>query len=123
MRGDRYDLAIVGAGVAGTYIGDWLKRARPDWSVVIIERTSRIGGRLRSIPISGLDHPIGPGGMRFMSSHRRVVAIDDDFKPQAHTMTRSCRFHTRGSAFEIPCRNPIDGGLFTDTAWRRSRGF
>lgn len=89
MRGESYDLAIVGAGIAGTCIGDRLRRARPDWSVAIFERTNRIGGRLRSVPIAGLDHPIELGGMRFMSSHRRVASIVDDFALPTHPFDRS----------------------------------
>jgi lysine 2-monooxygenase len=89
MRGEYCDLAIVGAGIAGTYIGDRLKQARPDWSVAIFERTDRIGGRLRSVPIAGLDHPIELGGMRFMSSHRRAASIVDDFALPTHPFARS----------------------------------
>ena len=89
MRRDRNDVAIVGAGIAGTYIGDRLKRARPEWSVAIFERTDRIGGRLRSVPIAGLDRPIELGGMRFMSSHRRVASIVDDFALPTHPFDRS----------------------------------
>jgi phytoene dehydrogenase-like protein len=89
MRGERYDVAIVGAGIAGTYIGERLKRAHRDWSVAIFERTDRVGGRLRSVPIAGLDHPIELGGMRFMSSHRRVASIIDGFALPTHPFDRS----------------------------------
>ena len=69
---DVLDLAVVGAGAAGTYVAYHVQRVRGDWSIALFERTNRIGGRLRSLQVDGLDHPIELGGMRFMSSHRRV---------------------------------------------------
>ena len=72
---ERVHLAIVGAGVAGTYIAHEVALARPDWEVVLIERTDRIGGRLRSVAVSGLDHKIELGGMRYLTSHRGVAAL------------------------------------------------
>jgi monoamine oxidase len=105
VGGERFDLAIVGAGVAGTYIGDRLKLARPDWSVAIFERTDQIGGRLRSVPIAGLDHPIELGGMRFMSSHRLVTSIVDDFSLPTHPFDRTDgqeRVYLRGQVARGP---------------------
>ena len=42
------DLAVIGAGIAGTFVAHEVLRCRPDWSIVLFERTARIGGRLRS---------------------------------------------------------------------------
>jgi monoamine oxidase len=67
------DLAVVGAGAAGTYVAYHALREHPSWSVALFERTDRIGGRLRSLPVEGLDHPIELGGMRFLTSHRYVA--------------------------------------------------
>ncbi|HET9755371.1 MAG TPA: NAD(P)-binding protein [Candidatus Limnocylindrales bacterium] len=64
------DVAIVGAGAAGTYLADRLLQARPDWRIAIFERSNRIGGRLWSVKVDGLAHPIELGGMRYMSGHR-----------------------------------------------------
>jgi cation diffusion facilitator CzcD-associated flavoprotein CzcO len=44
--GDELDVAIVGAGAAGTYLAYRLIQARPDWRIAILERSSRIGSRL-----------------------------------------------------------------------------
>ena len=74
---DSLDLAIVGAGAAGTYVASAMIRARPDWSVALFERTDRVGGRLRSRRVPGIDHPIELGGMRFMTSHPHVQAVVD----------------------------------------------
>ena len=67
------DLAVVGAGAAGTYVAYHALREHPSWSVALFERTDRIGGRLRSLPVEGLDHPVELGGMRFMTSHHHVA--------------------------------------------------
>ncbi len=69
------DLAVIGGGAAGTWVARTAKRARPSWSVALFERHARVGGRLRSVHVAGLDHPIELGGMRYLSSHRRVQAI------------------------------------------------
>lgn len=73
--GTTLDVAIVGAGVAGTYLADRLAGARPDWSIAMFERSNRIGGRLRSVEVDGLAHPIELGGMRYLTSHRRVQSV------------------------------------------------
>src|SRR6266545_2684038 len=72
------DVAIVGAGAAGTYLGYRLIRARPDWRIAIFERSKRIGGRLWSVPVDGLPHPIELGGMRYMSRQPIVQAVVDE---------------------------------------------
>jgi len=72
------DVAIVGAGAAGTYLAYRLRHARPDWRIAIFERSSRIGGRLWSVKVDGLAHPIELGGMRYMSGHRLVQSVVDE---------------------------------------------
>ena len=51
------DLAVVGAGAAGTAVAHAMRLARPDWTIRLFERSDRIGGRLRSVRVEGLDHP------------------------------------------------------------------
>jgi monoamine oxidase len=69
------DVAIVGAGAAGTYLADRLAGARPEWTITVFERSSRIGGRLRSVQVDGLAHPIELGGMRYLTSHPRIQSV------------------------------------------------
>lgn len=76
--GDELDVAIVGAGAAGTYLAYRLIKARPDWRIAIFERSSRIGGRLWSVRVDGLPHPIELGGMRYMSGHPLVQSVVDE---------------------------------------------
>jgi monoamine oxidase len=69
------DVAIVGAGAGGTYLADRLAGVRPEWTITIFERSSRIGGRLRSVLVDTLAHPIELGGMRYLTSHPRVQSV------------------------------------------------
>ena len=78
------DLAVVGGGVAGTAVAHAMVQARPDWSIALFERTDRIGGRLRSVRFDGLDHPIELGGMRYLTSHGRVVSLVEAFGLPTH---------------------------------------
>jgi L-2-hydroxyglutarate oxidase LhgO len=52
------DLAVIGAGAAGTSVAHMMLEARPGWSIGLFERTNRIGGRLRSQRMAGAVHPI-----------------------------------------------------------------
>ena len=95
------DLAVIGGGVAGIAVARAMRAARPDWSTSIFERTKRTGGRLRSMRIEGLDHPIELGGMRFLTSHPRVARIVGElgldtriFDPNAGAPER---LHLRGN--------------------------
>ena len=72
------DVAIVGAGAAGTYLAHRLIKARPDWRIAIFERANRIGGRLWSVHVDHLEYPIELGGMRFMSGHPLVQSVVND---------------------------------------------
>ena len=78
------DLAVIGAGAAGTYVAHRLQLAHPDWAISLFERTDRIGGRLRSMTVPGLEHPIELGGMRFLTSHPRVAAVVAGFALPTH---------------------------------------
>jgi monoamine oxidase len=88
---DSVDVAIVGGGVSGLYVG-WrvlthggnspelsdLAAARPDGKlkVALFESDDRVGGRLLSVPPPGMPSLRAElGGMRFLSTHRIVSAL------------------------------------------------
>jgi monoamine oxidase len=105
------DVAIVGAGVAGTYLAHRLIQALPDHRIAIFERSRRVGGRLWSVHVDGLSKPIELGGMRYMSGHRLVQAVVEelgidarDFDP-AHAPERTFLRGVVGSSTDDP-----DGG-------------
>ena len=81
---DVLELAVIGAGAAGTYVARTLQRARPDWRIGLFERSNRIGSRLRSVTVPGISHRIELGGMRFLTSHRRVASLVDEFRIPTH---------------------------------------
>jgi monoamine oxidase len=84
-----FDLAVIGAGVAGTSVAASLQEARPNWSIILLERAHRIGGRLRSVALPGVEHRIELGGMRFLTSHRRVAGLVQDLGLATHPFDRT----------------------------------
>ncbi|MEA2362005.1 MAG: hypothetical protein QOD71_1150 [Thermoleophilaceae bacterium] len=81
------DVAIVGGGVSGLYTGYRLLTgdfdppvARPK-SAAVLELSDRIGGRLESVVLPGMQVWGELGGMRYMPSQQVVTAlIEDVFK-------------------------------------------
>lgn len=45
---DHYDLVVVGAGIAGMRVAQRLKAHFPAWSVAVVERAPRCGGRIHT---------------------------------------------------------------------------
>lgn len=97
--GDRFDIAIVGGGVAGTYCAWRLQQADPGRRIVLIERSNRIGGRLLSVRPPGIPNMVAElGGMRFVpAAHHRLVrlveamnvALPEDQQLQSYEFPRS----------------------------------
>jgi lysine 2-monooxygenase len=93
-----FDVAVIGGGIAGIYAAWRLRQAtleqlqgdpqnlaamHPDkrLRVGLFEYSDRIGGRLFSLTLPGVeDIPVELGGMRFLNIHRRVLALVDHFK-------------------------------------------
>ena len=76
------DVAIIGGGVSGLYSGWRLATAenRPD-SVVLFEMSNRLGGRLESVILPGMQIHGELGGMRYMPAHVMVTSlIEEVFK-------------------------------------------
>ena len=60
------DIAIVGAGAAGVFAAWRLSERYPDKSIQLYESNSRIGGKLYTIPIPGIEDFVADlGAMRF----------------------------------------------------------
>lgn len=83
------DVAIVGAGVSGVYsgwrllAGDYATGARPR-SVAIFDMLDRIGGRLQSVVLPGMEIAGELGGMRYLTSQEIVTTlIEQEFKLNA----------------------------------------
>lgn len=71
------DVAIVGAGMAGLYTAWRLLQQDPTRTVHLFERLPRTGGRLETdhVLIGGTSVKTEEGGMRFLSSHRELIAL------------------------------------------------
>lgn len=84
------DFAVIGGGVAGTYAAHRITTSPPSMirkiagktlatpTVHLFELTPRIGGRLLSAPVPGMNFRAELGGMRFTSNHhllRNVVRL------------------------------------------------
>jgi monoamine oxidase len=75
------DIAVVGAGVAGTYCCWRLKtgqsaEGRPRREPILFEMSDRIGGRLFSVNVPDIPSIKGElGGMRFLETQRMVCSI------------------------------------------------
>lgn len=78
------DVAIVGAGVSGLYTGyrlvtgDVDTSQRAPSSVAILELSGRVGGRLESVVLPGLEVWGELGGMRYMTSQQIVTTLIEE---------------------------------------------
>ena len=117
------DLAVVGGGVAGTYVAHAMQARRPDWSIALFERTDRIGGRLRSVAIPGIEHKIELGGMRFRTGHRLVAGVVESLGLETHAFDRTGgpeRSLLRGQFADGP-NDPAGGQAYDLAAHERGR--
>src|SRR5260370_1778397 len=72
----KFDVAIVGGGIAGISCAWRLKQARPDWSIALFESSDRIGGRLLSVIPPGMPHVrCELGGMRYTTAQPLIQAL------------------------------------------------
>jgi monoamine oxidase len=112
-RGDvDLDLAVIGGGVAGTSVAHAMAQVRPDWVIGLFERTDRIGGRLYSIAVDGLDHKIELGGMRLITSQPRVTALVETLGLATHA------FDATGGRDRSFLRGQVGGGADDNDAGR-----
>lgn len=123
-----YDLAIVGAGIAGLYAAYRISEKHPEWDIAIFERLNRTGGRLDSdiielndkgeIP-SAEDRAAGnvnsikeeEGGMRFNKGMDELMALIEELDlceesipfPMSSNVDgeNTNRFFFRGRAFTV----------------------
>jgi monoamine oxidase len=73
-----FDVAIVGGGVAGNYTAWRLIKDQPKLKIIIIEQSARLGGRLYSEQISGINSvQVEHGGMRFSRNHKLLSHLVD----------------------------------------------
>ncbi|MCX7358039.1 MAG: NAD(P)/FAD-dependent oxidoreductase [Alphaproteobacteria bacterium] len=94
-------VAIVGGGVSGCYCAYRLAQAHPDWEIQLYEASDRIGGRLWSVPVEGVEGlpPAELGGMHISDKHHHLFKLIEHLglKPNLRLMERSNKhYYLRG---------------------------
>jgi monoamine oxidase len=70
----KIDYAVVGGGIGGAYSAWRIKQAMPNKRVVLLEHSNRIGGRLFTRPLPGIESVNAElGGMRYIPSIHPLV--------------------------------------------------
>ncbi|MCC7345032.1 MAG: FAD-dependent oxidoreductase, partial [Deltaproteobacteria bacterium] len=60
-----YDVLILGAGLSGLATAYYLKKTRPEWSILVVERSGTAGG----LTGNWIDHRFGPDKKLQMPMH------------------------------------------------------
>jgi lysine 2-monooxygenase len=109
------DLAIVGGGIAGLYVA-WRaaksealrSRMGRGLSIELFEATPRIGGRLLSVKMPGVDFHAELGGMRYTSNHILFRRTINDLQLQSKPFNVTDRLmYLRGKHLRV-------GSIITD---------
>jgi monoamine oxidase len=94
----RVDVAIVGAGPAGSYFAFRLAHAQPGKRIVLFEMRDRPGGRLQSIAANG--GALELGGMFVGDNHENVLGLIDRFGLEKRPVSlRRMNYFLRGHSF------------------------
>ena len=104
-RPARYDVAIIGAGLAGLYAALLLEEAGA--GVVVLEAGKRVGGCLHTLDINGEDREVGATGIG--PTHARV-----------RELVRKLELPTEPTGDALPMVYAINGGLATQEKWAGS---
>lgn len=94
-------LAVIGGGMAGAYVAFRIALRRPDWTIGLFERSERVGGRLLSVPMPGVDRVRAElGGMRYRTSQPVVSGLVEELGLETRpflTLHDDNRFFLRGA--------------------------
>ena len=75
-----YDYLIIGGGIAGIYIANKLNNIDNNFKICIIEKTGRLGGRIKSININ--NEIIESGALRFNKHHKHILKLVNKYDLQ-----------------------------------------
>ena len=76
---EKYDVIIVGAGIAGINTAYQLKKKQKDLKILMLEKAEKIGGRVQSINLHH-NQSYESGSVRFYPSHRHLLKLLREFK-------------------------------------------
>ena len=69
-----YDLIVVGGGIAGLYMADKYLEKYPNARICVLEKSARLGGRIKTIRDNGSTH-YEAGAGRINKRHLRVLKL------------------------------------------------
>ena len=75
-----FDIVIIGGGISGLYILDQLTSKFSDLKIKLLERESRLGGRIRTKYYQNGDVKFETGPWRFHHSHQRLRTLLDKYQ-------------------------------------------
>jgi oxygen-dependent protoporphyrinogen oxidase len=70
-----YRVAVIGGGISGLSAAFEIRRRRPDWEVVVLEREAVAGGKVRSSTEGGYTFDWGPNG--FQEAKQTLDLVDE----------------------------------------------
>lgn len=74
-----YDVIIVGSGISGLNTAHQLKKKSPKLKILMLEKESRIGGRIQSINLhQNMNYEAG--AIRFYPQHKKLLKLLGEFK-------------------------------------------
>ncbi|MDH5561736.1 MAG: protoporphyrinogen oxidase [Deltaproteobacteria bacterium] len=78
MKANIYDIVIIGSGISGLSLGHFISKADKDFSQVILEKKSRVGGAIRTFRQDGFLAEYGPHG--FLDNIEESRELLEDYK-------------------------------------------
>lgn len=75
---NKYDVVCIGAGISGLYLGYQMIQRDPVKSLLIIDRLDRVGGKLVSVPLDGVEYEAEGCASRFMSNQELIRDLMND---------------------------------------------
>lgn len=70
-----FDYIIIGAGISGLYCAYKLKQKFPTSNIIILEKDTRLGGRINTKYLSSVDFNLELGAGRISDQHYRVLKL------------------------------------------------
>jgi hypothetical protein len=125
-----YDVIIVGAGMAGLFTAYQIKKRRPSWSILLLEKKGKIGGRADTEMFYGTPIAIGAGIGRlkkdrllakwmrelgfpihtFTSEHHSLVTKGIDVEATMHQLKQVYKENPRHETFATFARRGLGNG-------------
>lgn len=75
MTSNHYNTIVIGAGLTGCYLLNRILKAQPSQRILLIEASSRLGGRIETVKFKDIDGAYiqyEAGGARFSDKHKRL---------------------------------------------------